>query len=200
MPVRVGRCATVATVVIVTLVTCSPGDDNVSPSSDPPPRSKAALVREFGPGVERLGLRITRAGLFELAGATDYTEKGRHLAVYVEPLGSADIESYVATVDRLAKVFLPEVFDRLPQIDTFDVCQEPPPGVDDREEPRVFTRLLIKRSEVAAIDWETIDARGMLAAALRAPTSINFALAPEVESSPAWQRIVNEAMKGTGRP
>lgn len=69
-------------------------------------------MREFGAGAEQLGLRITRAGLTKDMGSAGYDENGRHLAIYVEPVGPADTAAYVANVDRLAKVFLPEAFDR----------------------------------------------------------------------------------------
>lgn len=106
-----------AALALTLLVACSPsGEDTSAPAG--PPRTEKALVGEFGAGVERLGLRITRAGIVKGAGEGGYDENGRHLALYVEPVGPADTAAYVANLDRLAKVFLPEAFDRLPQIDS----------------------------------------------------------------------------------
>ncbi|HSH61540.1 MAG TPA: hypothetical protein VK988_18220 [Acidimicrobiales bacterium] len=153
---------------LVLLAACSTGREDTTSTPAGPSRSERALVGEFGPAVERLGLRITRAGLVKRFGVGGYDENGRHLAFYVEPVGPAEAGAYVTNLDRLAKVFLPEAFDRLPQIDSFDVCQEPP-GVDDREQPQVVTQFLINRAQAASIDWETVDLETMLVAAIRAP-------------------------------
>ncbi|MDP8975934.1 MAG: hypothetical protein M3N28_06150 [Actinomycetota bacterium] len=189
-PVGVGR---LAALVLVLLGACSSGGPDRSASGGAPPRTREALVREFGAEVERLGLRITRAGLVERLGASGYDEDGRHLAVYVEPTGPLDIGGYVANVDRLAKVFLPKAFNRLAQIDSFDVCQEPPPGVDDREQPTVMTQLLVNRSQAQAIDWQAIRLEHMLAASFREPEAIKVGVATQVRASPAWKQAFTEA-------
>lgn len=49
-----------------------------------------------------------------------------------------------------------------------------------------------------AIDWERIDSKGILVAALRAPEAINVAVVPEVEASPAWQQVRAEAQAEVG--
>lgn len=157
-------------------------------------------MHEFGSEVERLGLRITRAGLVERLGTSGYDENGRHLAVYVEPVGPIDTAGYVANVDRLAKAFLPKAFNRLAQIDSFDVCQEPPPGVDDREQPAVMTQLLVNRSQAQAVDWQAIDLKGILVAAIRERDAIRVSVAPQVRTSPAWRQALTDAQLALRQP
>ena len=162
----------------------------------PPPGSKDGIQRAFGPELEPLGLRLTRAGRVAQPGARGYVPDGRHLAVYVEPKGPTDMDGYAVNVERVAKVFLPEVFDRLPGVDSFDVCQEPPPGVDDREEPRTLTQLLITRAQAAPIDWEKVRLTDMVISASRYPSGLTLAVAPEVQSSSAWLAAVAEVQAG----
>ena len=55
-----------------------------------------------------------------------------------------------------AQAFLPEVFERWDELRTFDVCQEPLPGEDDRKEPPPVTQLFGTRAEAADVDWQTV--------------------------------------------
>ncbi len=176
---------------------CSSGDDGSAqaasgkqrPKGPPQPGSKEDIVQVFGPELDRLGLRVTRAGLLARAGVPGYTPTGRHLAVYVEPLGKVDASVYVANLVPLAQVFMPEVFDRYGQIDSFDVCQEPPPGTDDRPEPPPLTQLVANRSHSKAVDWNTVTVKGLLAAA-KGPDPLGVGVAAEISATPAWARAV----------
>ncbi len=171
---------------------CSSGSEKGA--GEAPPGSKEDVAKAFGPAVDELGLRITRAGLVARFGQRGYTASGRHLAVYVEPKGPLGNDGYVANLVPLARAFLPEVFDRFPHIETFDVCQEPPPGVDDRPEPRTFTQLVVHRDQAQALDWQRLDAASLMAASRRAPSQLVLGGAPEVLSSPAWARASAQAV------
>ena len=160
------------------------------------PGTREAIVRQFGDDLARLDLRVTRAGLVAAPGQREYTPAGRHLAVYVEPRGRADLETYVAGMEQVAKIFLPEVFDRLPRIESFDVCQEPPPGVDDSPEPRGLTQVTLSRQQARAVDWEEVDLAGMVASSLRQPSGMILAVAPEVAATRAWGRTLEKAGAG----
>lgn len=173
------------------LAACSPGGER-SGHREPPPGSKAAIEKEFSPAVERLGLRITRAGLARQLGSRDYDPAGRHLAVYVEAVGHVGADVYVANLVPVAQAFLPEVFARFPQIESFDVCQEPPPGVDDRAEPKTWTQVLVTRQQVSAVDYDRLDLGGLIGAAYLPPPRLVLAVVPEVAKSPLWVRAVSQ--------
>ncbi len=177
--------------LLVLLAACSKGGER-SVDREPRPGSKAAIEKEFSPAVERLGLRITRAGLARQLGSGDYDPAGRHLAVYVEPVGPVAADVYVANLVPVAQAFLPEVFERFPQLESFDVCQEPPPGVDDRAEPRTWTQVLTTRQQASTVDYGRLDLGGLLSAAYLPPSRLVLAVVPEVATSPLWVRAVSQ--------
>lgn len=131
-----------------------------------PPDDEEAVAAMFGPALEDLGLRLTRAGLADSPGSgQDPSLRDRHFALYVEPL-DADYAGaeYVDSLITSARVFLPRVFDEWPDLASMDICQEPPPGTDDRTAPVPYTVLEMSRDEAAQIDWSTVDVAGLLAA------------------------------------
>lgn len=141
------------------------------PATDPPygelpPDDREAVAAMFEPALEDLGLRLTRAGLADSPGSgQDPSLRGRHLALYVEPLDADhSAAEYLDTLIASARVFLPAVFERWPDLASMDVCQEPPPGVDDRTAPVPYTVLEMGRDEAAQIDWSTIDLAGLAGA------------------------------------
>ncbi len=137
-------------------------------------------------------MRITRAGLARQVGSRDYDAAGRHLAVYVEATGPVGADVYVANLVPVAQAFLPEVFERFPQLDSFDVCQEPPAGVDDRPEPRTWTQVLVTRQQVSAVDWDQLDLGRLVSAAYLPPSRLSLGVVPEVGRSPLWARAVGQ--------
>jgi hypothetical protein len=78
----------------------------------------------------------------------------RHLAIYVEPTGSASDARYITNIVKSARIFLPMVFERWGALTSFDICQEPLPGVDDRPEPPPKTQLLVSRKGAAGVRWK----------------------------------------------
>lgn len=141
------------------------------PATDPPygelpPDDYEAVAAMFDPALEELGLRLTRAGLADSPGpGEDASLRGRHLALYVEPLDADHTAAeYLDTLITSARVFLPVVFERWPDLASMDVCQEPPPGVDDRTAPVPYTVLEMGRDEAAQIDWSAVDLAGLAGA------------------------------------
>jgi len=144
-----------AMLVLLALGACGGGDGD--DDTGLPPRGKAAISAPFERELSDLGLRITRAALVD----PDTGLRGpgaTHLAVYVEPTGSAyspdDFADGVVTVSR---VFLPSAFERWPGLTSFDVCQEPLPGVDDSPEPAPKTQIAVSRAEADEFDWAGAD-------------------------------------------
>lgn len=183
-----GAAAVVGAAVLVTADDSSPESAGEEPASEPalPPDDAEALAALFDPALEPLGLRLTRGGLADGPGAADNPLlAGRHLALYVEPIaGEHTAAQYLDTLVSSARVFLPEVFERWPDIVSMDVCQEPPPGVDDRAVPPPLTTLEVTRAQSDALDWATIDLAGFAEAA--AAGSMSLFVHGDLQADPAW--------------
>lgn len=130
-----------------------------------PPSARADLARIFDPRVHDLGFRTTRALLQNLETyAAD--PKGRHLAIYLEPIADDFPDgNYVERFTKVAQVFLPLVFDRWKGLKSFDVCLEPVASDDPRPEPAPMTQLLVTRRGVRALDWSEATLVDVLVAA-----------------------------------
>jgi hypothetical protein len=203
----------VAAGLLAVLASCSEsdgGDRSPSPSPSPAPASETAedsygptvavdpsVAERYGPAVEALGLRITRAARYEKLGSRTLSPEGRHLAVYVEPVAGSTTEAYLDRIPRLADVFLPEVFEQLPDLDTVDVCQEPTPDVDDSPEPESVTQLFATRSQAAAIDWSSVSLLELVAASEDHPNRIGLGVGKPVRETAAWQQLRADASPGS---
>jgi hypothetical protein len=122
-------------------------------SRDLPPSDHDALVRIFDPLLKGLGLHTTRASL--QSGETYAPDPhGTHLAVYVAPMTNSYTDAkYVTNFVKVARVFLPMVFDRWKGLESFDVCQEPRPGVTNSPEPAPITQILVSRRGLTSVGW-----------------------------------------------
>lgn len=151
-------------VVLLTGGACSDSDDAAPSSPSPPstagsstdpltlpPGNVAELAPIIDPLVAPLGLRLARASLVA-QGAPD----ARHLALYVEPLTAFSDEQFVQTILPLAASVTPFVFQRWPGLESYDICQEPSPGVDDGPAPAPITVLVVSREYSLATDWDRV--------------------------------------------
>jgi hypothetical protein len=175
---------------------CSDAADSGSASDESerlPPNDFDELAEMFDPRLEPLGLRLTRGALVDTDGGYEVSDTGRHLAVYVEPTGEYTTADYTEGIVTTAEVFLPEVFERWDLLETFDVCQEPLPGEDDRREPPPVTQLYVARDEAAAVDWETVTLTELIAAATPSPGTFRLYVAPAVMSDPAYAEAATQA-------
>ena len=147
--------AALALAMLATAFTTA-GAGAASPARRLPPPDRDDLARIFDPMLEDLGLRTTRARLQNLD-TYDTDPKGRHLAIYVEPIDDdyTDAE-YIENFTETAKIFLPLVYKRWKGLKSFDVCQEPRVSEDDREEPPARTQLLVTRKGAKGVRWRDI--------------------------------------------
>lgn len=157
---RLGRMA-VAAVIVVAAATIG-GIASAGERPDLPPADRAALARIFDAKLKPLGLRTTRAALQRLERYTPDPD-GRHLAIYVEPTGDITDEDYVANFTKVARIFLPLVFERWSALRSFDVCQEPPPAANSQEEPPPVTQLQVTRRGGARIRWSRVALEQLIA-------------------------------------
>jgi len=174
------------------------GRDAARGSGLPPP-ARDSLVAIFGPRVAPLGLRVTRVGLQDRE-SRGPSETGRHLALYVEPTSSWSDARFVETIVPLGRELVPYTFDRWGGLESFDVCQEPSPGVDDRPEPVSMTVLDITREGAAGVDWGRTDLPSLLAAVLRSPDSTRLFFARPLGEQPDLVAAEARARELAGKP
>jgi hypothetical protein len=163
---RLHAVAVVSVATAVVLTSATGGAATGDSRRRLPPSSRKELVRVLGPKVAPLGLHITRAALVDTDNRR--SANGTHLALYVEPDGAYSPAEYLAGTATVSRVFLPLVFDRWPGLRSFDVCQEPPPEVDDRPEPAPETQVFVRRGGRDAVDWQNADLAELLAQGVRA--------------------------------
>jgi hypothetical protein len=187
MGATMGRSCSVALLVVaLAAVACgSSGGESTRPRLDLPPNDRDALAELFDPQLRPLGLRLTRGALVDTDPGYRRSDTGRHLAVYVEPTGEYGPAQYAEGVPASARVFLPEVFERWSDLETFDVCQEPLPGDDDRKEPPPVTQLYLTRTEARSVDWGTVTLADLVARTEPTRKTFTLYLAPLVTSAPA---------------
>lgn len=146
------------------------------------------LAAPFASELRDLGLSVTRAALVDAdtgkprAGAT-------HFAVYVEPTGTYSADDFATGIETVTRVFVPAAFDRWPALESFDVCQEPLPGVDDREVPPPKTQVAVSRRDADGIDWADVGLRELLAqSAERTDDSFTVYADDEVSGSATFRQ------------
>lgn len=164
-----------------------------------PPNSVGGIERIYGQGLERLGLRLVRAALVDRTeGRFDYDPQGTHLALYVEPMGASSIRDYVERIVPVTELFASTLFGNWSGLESFDVCQEPSPNVDDAREPTPVTQVTLWREEATEIDWSTFDLVQLLALSRQANASEGrpralVATNPAVAGFPTYRDALVEA-------
>jgi hypothetical protein len=194
---RTHRIAAVLVLVTCSLLGCSDSDDDgeaasASPSTsqedfggDLPPASFEELEAIFAPLYDEVGMRLTRASMVELDG-------GPHLQLYVEPPGAFTTEQYVENIIPTTAAVVPFIFDTWPELASFDVCQEPPPGVDDSVAPEQVTVVALTREQAAELDWPTPDLHELISA-VEGDEFGEVRGNDDVEASPAYRAARAEA-------
>jgi len=133
---------------------------------DLPPPKLVKLQKLFDREVRPLGLHVTR-GMLQNLETYRADPEGTHLALYVEPIqpGYTDAQ-YVANFTKLTRRFVPSVFERWTDLETFDICQEP--VNDPREVPPPTTQIFVARSALDRVgNWKRVTLAELLAASPR---------------------------------
>lgn len=165
----------------------------VPATADPeelPPAGALDLEPIYGEALADLGLVLTdRGGLIDRsAGGYEPSATGAHLALYVEPIGERTPAEYVEGIRTVAVVFA-DVFDRWPGLETYDVCQEPLPEDDDRDEPLPVTQIELTKAENAAIDWATVTAADLVRLAQAEPPGLALRVSSALAQDPAYAAV-----------
>lgn len=142
-----------------TTTTTSSTTTETAPAGALPPASALELEPIYGAALTELGLRLTdRGGLIDRGGGGyEPSATGTHLALYVEPIGEErTVEEYIDGIRGVAAVF-GDVFERWPDLTSYDVCQEPvEDDGDPATEPLPVTQIELTKEEAAAFDWDTV--------------------------------------------
>lgn len=148
--------STTTTVTTTTTATDQPVDE-----ASLPPGDFESLAAIFEPRYEPLGMRLTRASVVEIDG-------GAHLQLYVEPTEAVEPQQYLDSIVPTTAAVVPFIFDEWPELASFDVCQEPPPGVDDRVAPEQVTVVALTRDQAESLDWPDPDLTELMSAVIDA--------------------------------
>jgi hypothetical protein len=174
----------------VSPVSTEPAADGLPPydgSQQLPPNDVAALRRLYDPALEPLGVRLTRGALIDTSNNRYVpSNEGRHLALYVEPIGAYSNEQYVTGFWEISALITPDVFARWPQLASYDICQEPLPGVDDDPEPFPLTQINLTREAASEIDWENGDLVDLLALS-RTNDDVKVIVNRDIRATSAYQ-------------
>ena len=93
-----------------------------------PPNDVGSLRELYDPALAKLGVRMTRAELIDITDSRYVpSNDGRHLAMYVEPIADYTDEQYVNGFWTVSALITPDVFERWPELESYDICQEPLP-------------------------------------------------------------------------
>lgn len=129
-----------------------------------PPAQALALTDRYGDELADHGMALTdRGGLIDRSDGYDQSEAGTHLALYLEPVGDRDTDAYLDGIVELTELFATDVFERWPELESFDVCQER--GDAGEDESPTLSQVELTRETATAIDWETATLADLLAAA-----------------------------------
>lgn len=164
-----------------------------------PPQDLTSVRKVYDEALATMGLRLTRAALIDLEGGRyEPSPQGRHLALYVEPLdGAFTTDQYVERLWTLSALVTPDVFERWPGLDSYDICQEPHPDDDDSPEPPPVTQLNITRAEAERIDWAGGDLVELLTAA-RLDQDVRIIINRAVRESAPYTVAADAAREATG--
>jgi hypothetical protein len=145
-----------------------------------PPRSAEELGAKYTPIVEPLGVRLTRAAVVMLG-------TGPHLQLYVEPSGTAIApQDYLERLVPLTKAIAPGAFQEFGGLETFDICQEPAPGVDDRPEPDPVSVVFLTRAQVGKVAWDRVTLKDLRQVVKDLPGG-QIEVHMGVDSLPGWR-------------
>ena len=157
-----------------------------------PPDDLEQLESLFSETFGRFGVRLTRGSLQD--GRTrQASAAGTHLALYVEPLAEPWTNSrYLETMVPLTKTLTPSVFDRWPELESFDICQEPAGEYNADQTP--VTAVDLSRRAAHALESGD-DLLTLMLAAYRDPGAIRVSVSEEVRAEPAFQAVLEEVKR-----
>ena len=198
MTVRRWGVALAGGVLFVAAAACGGdgGGDRSAPDApagrraDAPGNVLSQFKQRYDAALAPYGFRVSRAGFTSDVSSESYAAGGHHLAVYAVPTRKLADEEYVAAIGPVAKVFLPEVFDRYPELQSFDVCEEP---ISDEDEPRPRTQLVISADQAKLVDWSSTTTESLVRGTRSTPNTGNLFVDDDLTTSTAWRAVLSAA-------
>lgn len=165
-----------------------------------PPNDIGSLRNLYDPVLATYGVRLTRGALVDTSGGRyEPSNDGRHLALYVEPLADYTTEQYVEGFWTISALMTPDVFARWPDLESYDICQEPLPSENDEPEPFPITQINLTRAAAESIDWQDGDLVDLLVAT-RSNPDVKAVVNREVRQSPSYAAADAAARTKAGVP
>lgn len=162
-------------------------------ADDLPPSSFDELAARYDPLLQPHGLRLTRGALIDRSGGGyEPSATGTHLALYVEPTGDYSADDYLDGIAELAGLFGPMIFSEHGDLETYDICQEPPPAADDSAEPPPVTQIELTRAQSAAIDWDSATLDTVVAAAEAEPPGLRLVVSDELRETARYRLALSD--------
>ena len=191
--ITVRRSTVVGILVAIAAIAAIVGTAHSAPRAsaagpDLPPSDLTALQKRFDPQMKPLGLRVSR-GLLQNLETYEEDPQGTHLALYVEPIKPGYEEArYLKNFTKLTHEFLPSVFERWKDLQSFDICQEP---IDDpRPSPPPVTQIFVKRTALDRVaNWRRANLTQLLQASPRVRSvaaGYYVYFAPDLRDEPAF--------------
>lgn len=169
-----------------TLPTPAEGLPAFDPQQQLPPNDVGSLRALYDPALAKLGVRLTRAELIDVTDSRyEPSNEGRHLALYVEPVADYSDDQYVNGFWTVSALMTPDVFARWPQLESYDLCQEPLPAVDNSPEPFPVTQINISRAAADTIDWKDGDLVDLLTVSRTNP-DLRIVVNRAIRQNPAY--------------
>jgi hypothetical protein len=190
----------------------SPSDDTSSGTTPPPgpglpefdreqtlpPNDVGSLRNLYDRALAPLGVRLTRGALVDTSNDRYVpSNTGRHLALYVEPIADYSEEQYLEGFWTVSALITPDVFARWPDLESYDICQEPLPAVNDEPEPFPLTQINLTRAAASRIDWEDGDVVDLLVAS-RSDPDVKVVVNRDLRENPAYAAADAAARARTG--
>lgn len=90
-----------------------------------PPVAASEIAPVYADALAEHDMVLTeRGGLVDVGDDYTQSEDGTHLALYLAPTRQLNDRAYARGVVELTALFATDVFERWPQLESFDVCQE----------------------------------------------------------------------------
>ena len=216
MTARRHRIAALALAVVLTSGVAACGEDDGAGEPTPPedlpstidtealpPPTALELEPLYGDALAAVGMRLTdRGGLIDRSGGGYVASaSGQHLALYVEPIDAdRTMQEYFDGILDVALVFS-DIYDRWPELQTYDVCQEPPdPDGNQGEEPLPVTQIELTRAQSDAIDWDSVTVEDLVRGAQEDPPALALRVSSDMAAFPAYGAIAGSGNDDNNNP
>ena len=169
--------------VVLMASSCGAAATETTEPSLLPPHERDDLATLFDPMVSPLGYKVTRGSLVDRS-TYEVDADGGHLAIYLAPTADISTDQFANDFVAIVRTFLPFVFEQWPNLNSFDVCQEPFESTD--ETPPSLTIIDLTRDAAAEIAWSELDLAGIIA--LNERPGISVFARTAVRDSATWRQ------------